>query len=200
MGNGGEGGGVCESCGNPCGPYLGTNIIQSVRQRIFAQQELDLTLEIRNGDFDFRFASGFTDPFSDQIDITAISLRRPGDKSDSQLLRGDPINLLQFTSDPRLGQSLQFLEALDAAENKSEVIFTLQNLEAEQAVTVTIALHGMWKNGMPIQPIDRRVPVPGKACDPGEGEAGRPGSGVGVERRNVQPQRGPINGATYGRR
>jgi len=168
-------------CGAPCGPFVGTNIIQSGRLRLLAGTTGNLVIEIRNGDFDFRFISGWTEPFSDLIDITQIQLRRPGDKSDSQLLRGSPMRLQQFTSDPRFGQALQFMDALDSAENKSQVIFSLQNLEAIQAVETTISLMGFWKT-RPTQPIDRRV------------FAGDPCTTPDPQRREAEPHRGPVSG------
>lgn len=178
-------GGDGSACG-PCVPLMGTNILQSGRLRVLAGQQQDLIIEIRNGNFDFRFLSGWTEPFSELIDVTAISARRPGDRSDSELLRGDPMRLQQLTSDPRLGQALQFLDALDTLENKSEIIFTLNNLEVFQAVEVTITLTGYWQV-KPMLPIERREMVP---CDPVNGD--------GSERREATPHRGPLSGAGNG--
>ena len=174
---GGNGASLGEGCA-PCVPGFGTNIIQSGRLLLLAGQTLDMTIEIRNGTFNYRFATGWTEPLSDLIDILEITVRRPGDGSESRLMRGDPIRLQQFTSDPRFGQALQFLEALDSAENNSQIVFRLQNLEAIQGVTVTIGLVGYWA----IKPVDikDRRPIY-EACVPA--------------RQDVEPHRGPIAGA-----
>jgi len=175
----------CGRCGlHPCecDPSIGANIIQSGRLFLLPAQRADLVIEIRNGDFDFRFISGWTEPLSDLIDVEDITLRRPGQESDTQLMRGDPMRLQMLTSDPRFGQAFQFLEALDSAENKSEVIFTLVNLEAIQGVTVNIALTGKWQV-RPILPLERR---PG-GCAPGV----KPPE---PQRRDAEAKRGPLEG------
>ncbi len=156
----------------------GQNVIMAARLLLFPEQEDDLTIEVKNSNFKFRFLTGYfnpTDlPAADQIDVTAITIRRPGDADDTRLLQGGPINLKMILNDAQLANGPFLLEALDEAVRNTEVIFTLRNNDPVQAVQVDIALVGEFAQ-IPTRPEDR-------------GEIEQP------RRQRVEPQQGPLQG------
>lgn len=169
-----------------CGKPLGGNIMMSGRLFFLPQQADDLIVEVRNSELTFRFWGLFLEPWSDQIDVEGIEIRRPGTESDAKLLQGDPVNILQIMNEGRMANGPFLMEALDNVERKTDMVFNIRNNEAIQGVTVTICAIGQF--GIPPSlPVERVIYT---NQDPGAIEENQ----RLVDRRMIQPQQGPIQG------
>ena len=160
---------------------VGKNIIMAAEAFFLPNQQDDLVIEIKNSDFEFRFINVFVKPEIDieEVDVTAITLRRKDDETDTRLLQGGPINITQFGNDARFANGPNLLEGLDILKRDTEVTVTIRNGSLNQGVNVQAALIGEWAKP-PTRLADRGELTP-------QDNGGR--------RQEVAPGQGPLDGS-----
>lgn len=171
-------------------PRTGQNIIFSGELRLLAGAEGVLEIEIaENFDVEFRFTNLFLTPDSDEILVTSFTLRNQGEKTNREILIGDPVNIKQLANDQRLANGNFLLELLQGIEDNSKIKLGLLSGELHQAVTTRFIIVGQWiDNDPPPDMVERRT-------------AFRDGQ-ERIETQRITPQVGPVisqppNGGQY---
>lgn len=160
---------------------IGQNVIMSERRLFLPQESADLTVEIKNSDFKFRFINIFVRPnFNlEEVDVDRITVKRRGDVDDTRLLQNGPINIQQFGNNAALANGPNLLEDLDLLERDTDVVVSITNRDLIQGFEVTVALIGAFAEKT-TRPARRREIIP---------QDGR--------RQEVVPQTGPLDGRRY---